>query len=487
MKIQSPKAILQNSVVYGITDILLKGINFLLLPVYTIYLTTTDYGILAIVTSITALLTIIFRFGLSRSTVRFYFKYKDSRDDVKKLWGTIITFIYISAVIICILIIIFKDTVIIPFVDGIEFYPYIALGILIVFFDQAFSIYQATLPARHHALKYSKNNISRMIIRLSLTITLVVIFKLSVIGVLIANVVTSLLFFIFTVYSFGPEIKLGIDSRKLKETLTYSIPLIPIALASWLYSMIDKIFLNSMISTASVGIYSIGFQFGFIMSLFVDSVHKAFKPWFYDSIENESDQSHEQIIKYSELFVLLYAFLAFSISIFCKEILQVMVTEEFREGWRVIPFVTFSFVFSGIQYFFFYPIEYSLKGSKYMNIPIFTSAALNIGLNYVLIPVYGIIGAAITTLISHVLSASLTYAISKKFVFIKYNLVKMYFFSGLFFCFSMLNFIPYTTSDLNLFVIKLLLFGLITTLLITNYKIELKSFYRLAISKVKKN
>ena len=480
------KKVLKNSTIYGLVTILQKGINLFLLPVYTVYLTTTDYGILAVVNSYIALLSIFFSFGLARSTVRFYFIYKDDKEKVKELWGTIITFIYSSSVIVFLIFFVFKKYLIIPFTKGINFYPFVLLGLISITLTPAFIIYQSTLPARHNATKYSINNISRFLTRLLLVISFVVVLKMSATGVLLATAITSLIFFIYTIFSFKKEIKLGINKKMLSETLKYSLPLLPMALSGWIFGMIDKIFLNNLKSTSSAGIYNIGFQFGFIMILIVNSIHVAFKPWFYENMEL-GDKGKRKIIKSAELFVLFYGSVALLISFFGQEILQIMVTENFREGWKVIPFISFSFVFSGIQYFFGYPIFYNIKKTKYLNIPIFVGAGINILLNILLIPKYGMIGAAITTLIAHFFSTSIMIFISRKVEFINYNWVKMYVITFIFFAISLFSFINIATTSLNFFSIKLMIVILIFGFIAKHYHKELIPMFNFVINRIKKN
>jgi O-antigen/teichoic acid export membrane protein len=468
----SIQKVLVNSGIYGISNILIKGVNFFLLPLYTVYLTTQDYGILSVVNSYTYLFTIIFTFGLSRSTVRFYFIYRKNPDDVKKLWGTIITFIYTSALFFGIIFILFKSFLITPFIKNIDFFPYIFLGMMTVFLNPAFAVYQSTLPARHKAAKYGIQNISRATIRISITLLLVVVIELGVVGVLLSQVITAFVFLIYTFFAFRSEITLGFNKKMLKETLSYSVPLIPISLANWFYTTIDIIFLNNLKSTASAGIYNIGFQLGGILLLIIDSVHSAFKPFFYESME-EGESGKIKIINYAEAFVIFYAFAALSISFWGKDLLQLMVTKDFREGWIVIPFISFSFVFSGIQYFFYYPVEYSLKGAKYLNIPTFLSAGVNIVLNYLLIPIFGIIGAALTTLIAHIVSTSITLLISTKFVYIPYRWVKMYLITGVFFTFSLINYFSKYINVGLLLSIKIIIMGAILVYVSKSYKEEI--------------
>ena len=117
-----------NSVIYIFAEVSIKGIGFLLIPIYTRYLTPQDYGIVALVTSVTAFLSIFYLLGLPAAIRRFYFTDPTNESYVKRLWGTNITFIIIISFIATFVLILLKGKGLSLFLGEVPFYPFVILG-----------------------------------------------------------------------------------------------------------------------------------------------------------------------------------------------------------------------------------------------------------------------------------------------------------------------------------------------------------------------
>lgn len=105
----SIRSLIKNSGIYSIIILLQKGINFLLIPILTIYLTPSDYGIISVVTTINAFLNVFYLFGLNGSLNRFFYEYKEDNKKIEKLFGTIITFVLINSFVLTVLLLIFHE------------------------------------------------------------------------------------------------------------------------------------------------------------------------------------------------------------------------------------------------------------------------------------------------------------------------------------------------------------------------------------------
>src|SRR5690606_14658089 len=155
---------LLNSSIYSIIMLLQKGINFLLIPVLTLYLTTFDYGVIAVILAINAFLNTFYLLGLNGSLNRFYYEYKNDKELLQKLFGTIITFVICNSLLITFVLIFARKWLLIPFLANVDFFPYMILGLISVLFNPCFTIYQNTLQASQNGTKYGKNNLMFFII-----------------------------------------------------------------------------------------------------------------------------------------------------------------------------------------------------------------------------------------------------------------------------------------------------------------------------------
>lgn len=456
--------VVKNSGIYGAVQILQRAIGFFLLPVYTVYLSTEDYGIQSVVVSLIGFLTIFYTLALNGAGTRFYNDFKSDSKKLGELWGTIFTFVLINSLVLSLIIFVFHEYLLTPLIKDTAFYPYLALGVLSVTFSPVYSVFQASLQAAQDGKRFGGNNLMFFLTNVSLTLLFVVVFDWKAAGVLLALALTNATFFIYAIIVFIPKIKIGFNKVILKDALKYSLPLLPHSLSSWTMSLIDRFLLNNLLSNASVGVYSVGFQFGNIISVAAGSINQAFLPWFYENMKS-GESGKRNIQKFSESAVLLLSAAALTLSLLSPELLAIMTKGDYKKGWVVIPFISFAYVFNGIYYFFSGPLFYDKRGVKYVSIASFLSAAVNVVLNLTLIPIYGIIGAAISGLASWLSISVFTLGISYKFERVGFNWKKIYAISIFFFILSLTSFAldgyEFTaTLSIKLFICLALIFSI---------------------------
>lgn len=433
------RLLIKNSSVYSVISILQKGTNFLLIPVLTVYLTSQDYGTVAVVMTINAFLNVFYLLALHGSLNRFYYEYDKDEILVKRLFGTIISFILLNSIVLTVILFLGRKWFLTPFLDEISFYPYMSLGLISVIFNPCYTIFQNSLQAKQKGVSYGKNNMLFFITNLVLLLIAVVWLEMGAIGVLGALAMTNVMFFIFAILQFRKEITFGIDITILKKVLKYSFPIIPHTISGVATNFIDRILINKLLSTSLAGIYSIGNNFGSVVFLIASAINQAFIPWFNQAVKAGKTESIPII---SKLLVLFYSFIALGLSFFGKEIIAVITPEIYHKSWEVIPFISFAFVYHGVYYFFAGSLFYDIKGRGNRIIPIstITAAIINIVLNIYLIPIYGINGAAISTLITKfMLSLSLKF-FYRRYLKLKYPEFFLIFIPLMFLTVSLLSF-----------------------------------------------
>lgn len=201
-------------------------------------------------------------------------------------------FIIINSVFWSVIIIAFSDTLVSPFVQGVEFYPYILLGILTVVFNPIFTIFQSMLQTMEKAKEFSRLTILNSLLLMSLNIILIVIFKLGAFGQLLSALITSMTFGIAVVFILlrRKYIIFRFNKEYLKEALSYSLPLIPHLMSSSVANFFSRILLNNIVSTASAGIFNIASQLMLIIDTAHFSINSAYIPWFYGLMEKEIEE-----------------------------------------------------------------------------------------------------------------------------------------------------------------------------------------------------
>ncbi len=428
--------VLKNSGIYTVVSILQKCISFFLLPLYTAYLTPSDYGVLNIVTSVSSLLSILFLLGLTGAVSRLYFNHPDDNDYVKHLWGAITVCVLISSLVIGGIFIIFHQFLVDPLVGDIQFYPYMFLGVCYTIVTPLYLLYQTCLQTKQNSVHYGINMLANFVINTLLIIFFVAVLKRGVLGVLEANLITAVLFFLYVCVDYLPKLFLNLKKEYVVPAYKYSLPLVPHLLAGWSTGLLDRLLINGMKGESETGLFSVAKQFSSILTTLTNSVNMAYTPWLFES--NEKKQFNE-IRTVGTLAVILYCAIALLISLFSPEVLSFMVSDQFKGVWTIIPVLTFAMVFNGM-YFLFVDVLF-IEKTKLVFIISVSSMALNVILNFILIPRYGIEGSAWACFISYLIKSLIALWLYKSSnEDIQYNWVLMYIITLVLFALSFINF-----------------------------------------------
>jgi len=384
-----------------------KALGFISVPVFTRLLTPDEYGILAIFTSIISISTILLGLNFHGAVNRYYHE-KDKK--FGEFISSNILFLFFFNIISFYLINNFKREI--SALINIDVDVFI-IAIIVAIFNIPIRMFLSYLQTSKQSDKYSFLSVSKSV--LILFISIVWVYLLSeqrYFGKIYGNLVVSVIIFIIAVIYF---IKLGKPKFKfkyVKYSLIFGIPLIPHALSGFILSYFDRIAINQLTGSLDTGLYSFAYNIGMIMNIVVMAMNKARLPMFYDYLKKaQYEKINNLTIKFTN-----YIFLAsIGLILFSKEIVLILADESYYSSLEIVPIIIFSYVF--VSFYNLYA-SYSFYEKKTGLISIATLIAgfINIGLNYWLIPEFGYIAAAYTTLISYILLFGFHYINTKLFL-----------------------------------------------------------------------
>lgn len=419
--------VLENSFLYTFSSLLVKAIGFLLLPVYTLFLTPEDYGITNLVNSFNGVATFIVAFSLYSAIVRFYVDYKDDQEKLRRFYGTVVTFVSLSGCIFVGLMFLFKRFLIAWFFEGITFYPVILIALLTLTFACLHTVHQSILRGMQAGKKLTVINLTVFALQVGFTLVFIGVFKMGAVGVLLAMLVINLLYFVYMICDLKKNnlVTFCIDKPMLGEALRYSIPLMPHNLSTSIASFASRVFINNSASLASVGLYSVAWQFGAIIDLIQSSVNQAFAPWFYDVMNQGGDAGKREAVALSRFLLIGYSLVYMGIGLFSPEVLMLMTTERYHMAWTVIPILVIAFSVKSIYYFYINVLFYYKQAANKIFISTITGSFADIILASILVKFYGMYGAAVAFLIAKVIVVSIVVVMSKMYEDIGYRVTDM--------------------------------------------------------------
>jgi len=392
--------------IIGLTELVIALKGLVILPIITKLLGVENYGIWAQLIVTLSLITPIATLGLPYTLVRFLAAKKDKKGIQDGIYS-VLTIIF-SVALIIFLILFFLSDPISSFLGGEKILVQILAFTIIfeclnlVFFD-IFRAFQETG-------KYSSFLVFQTLGEIGLVATTVV-FGYGLFGAVFSLLIIRFITFLIMGGLIIKEIGVKIPKfLKIREYLSFSLPIVPATLSSWTVQSSDRYLINYFLGALFVGYYVPAYTIGNIINLFIAPfafVLPAILSKFFD--ENKITEV-KTYLKYSLKYFLMIAIPSvFGLSVLSKQLLTIFSTSEIAaRSYFIVPFIVFSILLYGI-YAIIAQIITIKKKTKITGIIWVIAAFLNLGLNFFFIPKFGILGAAFTTVLAYGLAFISTY------------------------------------------------------------------------------
>lgn len=393
------KGLALRSAIYGTGDILLRVVNFLLLPIYTRLLTPADYGILAVTGLISVILAIFMSLSLHGFVSPLYFSVHSDQERRENI-GTLFVFVIFIGGVIALLADRFLGPFFSSIIRSVPFDPYIRLAIWTTYFSVWGRIPLSLLQIQERSGIYVLFTLSSSLLQIGLALWFVVYLQHGINGLLtgyfLASLIMSVVHLILVLRNLKPSFKLDI----LKQALIFSIPLVPHELSGWILELSDRAILQWYVSLDQVGIYSLAYSYGSLINLIAYAINIAWVPFLYRTDSVEREKTSVRFGQMGTYFVLILCLSGLFLGLAAQPVISVITAPSYHKSGEIAPWIVAALLLSGLYYF---PINFLFLRRKTAIVSQVTiiSSITNIILNLLLIPVYGAIAAAWTTFLSY--------------------------------------------------------------------------------------
>lgn len=405
------KELVLNTIIFGMSTLGSKVIMFLLLPVYTHFMSANQLGEAELVVNCMNLLYPMTTINILSALLRFAM---DSNNDKKKVLQNTIIVVVVGIIITgCILFLLDIQSAI-----G-KWKIYLILLLFFYAMEQILAVFAKALDK----IRISAfGSILYTLITFFASLILLIFFKRNTAGYLEGMIIANIITFIYFVWALNIKQFLifeKVDIFLLKEMVFFSLPLIINSVSWWIASFCDRFLLEFYLDTGAVGLYSIASKIPTIVSTFSSIFIQA---WVLSAIkEFQNKKFFEKVFrKYSAIFILWTSII---IMLF-KWFLPFLVSGDFFECWRYIPFLLCAAMFSGIGSFFS-AIYTSAKKNVSVMITTLCGATVNIIFNVIFIPLIGIQGAVVATMISQLVIMVFRMIGSRQFIEFDIDYIKL--------------------------------------------------------------
>jgi O-antigen/teichoic acid export membrane protein len=414
----------KHTFIYSIGNLSTKIIGLLLLPLYTAKLSLLNYGRFTILETTSMFLTMVLGLRIVSSMMRWSAETEDKDEQGKILFNSYVILL-VTAILITIIFSPLKSWLSQVFFSSAEYSQFFTVIFAIIGLEMINQVPMNLFRFQGKPIVYSAVFAIKLVIVLLLNIYFLVYAEIGVIGIFYSQLIANAIQMIFTIPILLKNFYYKFDIKLIKEMLSYSIPLIFSAISVQLLAIGDRYIIKYLLDYSQVGIYSLGYKISGVLNVFiVQAFALGFLPIAYKMQDSKDAQPFfKKIFKY---FSMILVFGALGVSLFAREILLVFAQKpEFYVAYKIVPLITIAFIFKGIQYMFLLGFHY-VKKTKYIAYIVTFALFVNLGLNFILIPQFGILGAALTTVISSLLISVISYFVSQKFYPVNYEIGKMF-------------------------------------------------------------
>ncbi len=420
------KELTRDTAIYGISTMLGRFLNFLLVPFYTNVFLPAEYGVVNILYSYIAIFNIIFIYGMDSAYLK-YAAFKEIGDD-RDNFSTPYISIFITSVIFVLLIFVFVNPVTIFLEIDSGKSSLVILSALILFFDANVVIPFLKLRLDRRAKIFSLYRVINILINIILNIYLIVFLKWGIEAIFISNLAASVLTLVLIAPTIFKNFKLSFHKVLFKRLLKFGLPYLPAGIAVMLVQVIDVPILQKLTDIKTVGIYKANYKLGIFMMLFVNMFQFAWQPFFLNNAKEEN--AKELFSKVMTYFTIVGSSLLVFLSLFMDDIAKIdfggfsLIGSNYWPGLIIVPVILLAYLFNGFYVVFSAGI-YIEEKSIYAPVAAGLGAITNVAANYILIPYFNITGAAFATLLSYVVMAAGYYIVTQKYYKINYDYMKL--------------------------------------------------------------
>ncbi len=408
---------LKESALYSLSAIASPFIGIILVPIYTRIFSPDEYGIIELITTVTALLTLFLIAGLETGIGRYYVD-TGSSDHKRKIASTGIAYLMLTAVIVIAGLMMFSNDLSLLLFHSGDYSTVLLVALACVPFIVLVSSFANLLRFRLQPMRAVFLALGTLLLQTALIIIFVVIMNRGIVGIYIATLITQFVFalvgFFLTYDSYAPVFSWS----RLKLILSFGLPYLLLSFCYFIMTNSDRYFLNYYQGLSAVGIYGIGYKVASVIGVAVMGFQLAWGPFIYSTYKDEdAKRTFARVFDYVSVAACI---LLLGLSLFSRELMYVFTTAQYFEAYVVVPFISAGLIIYTLGGYFSIGVGIAKKTIHVAWTGI-VAALVNLSLNWLLIPLFGMIGAAVSAVFSFLLLAVLLMTISQKLYRVPYR------------------------------------------------------------------
>jgi O-antigen/teichoic acid export membrane protein len=408
------KKIGQQSVVYAITRVIAALSGLVLVPILTRHFSPSDYGVIDLILTINSFLIIFLMLGLDSASARYYYDTKNKVEQRKFLTNALVFLVLVLIIVTTALVLLAGPISTLIFGDD-RYQAVLRLNFWTVPFIVIFNYFLSVFVTRLQAGRYAVLFLFNQALVLGLVIVLLSRSHYQFRSIYEAYLLAAIVSFAVSTLLVRKNLFFSVSKKYVQKLLTYGLPLLPAGMALWTLDLSDRFFVVKYAGTFDLGIYALAAKIALPVSLVVSAFVLPWIPFAFSILKKK--EAKAIYAKYFTYFLIAAGFCAILVTYLSKVIILLLANPDYLGARIVAGVLSWGMVAYG-AFFILSLGAYVAKKTWYVSLAVLIAAAIKISLNFYMVPKYGILGAAITTLLAYIINAYLIYKMSQKKYFI---------------------------------------------------------------------
>ena len=384
----------KDTLIYGSTSVFGRALGILVLPLFTKLISPDDYGKLEMITIWGALLMVFVSLEISQGVARYYSGERDVELRVGYASSSLF-FNLVGQAIFLTTVFTFSHRLALGLFDDSSTTELVKLGAVFVSSQSLFRLIQNQIRWNMQPLRYAFVTLLQAFFGIGISLYLVLVLKKGILGLLWGQTIGACIGICLGLFVSHDVYRFRYDWPLVKEMLAFSLPLVPAAIGTVASIYIDRMAIKELLTLEHVGLYSIAYRLATPASLLIVGFQMALTPLVYHNCQKP--ETPENLACIFRIFLCLGLPACFFAALFAEDIVKLLTAPRFHEVSRIFPILFASALTVGM--YVFAPGMGIAKKTKILAVLAILGACMNGLLNFLLIPIMGLMGAAVGTLL----------------------------------------------------------------------------------------
>ena len=391
----------KDTAIYSIGSLLPKMAGLVLAPIYTIYMAPSDYGLYSLAALLSSAVGVVMLLGQDGSITLLFREGAEEVSDPRELLFSVTLFTTVVSTAVLGLLLLLGPTFT-PWLSkdpSFTFRPYVVIALITAWTTVPLSLQRAVNRARGQAGIHTGFQIAQFVVNTAFTLIFVVALKQGAYGSLKGTFLGGALLVPFAIALLVREWKPTLSMDALKRSLKFGLPLVPhYFLGGFLLTFADRLMLARFSTMAAVGLYGYAYNLSMSLNLVSQSINRAWGPIYYDLAGHE--EGRRQLPRLTSVYAAVVCLAALGFTMFMPDLLVLISNKRYWPAASIMPIIVGGYFFFAMYMVTSTPIFFARKT---LWIPLLSGAAalFNIGINFWLIPAFGMTGAAWATFFAY--------------------------------------------------------------------------------------